>query len=139
MYRRGFEIAQDLAVVETVETTRVEYGIALAHTLLTGYSQCMDQFNKSNVQRLLDFKSSRWDTFSEEARIQEEGGLEDSQPSSELGSVENEGSLEREGAKETKVLDPFPGGEDKDESANGGTDSGVTSEGENGAVGHGEA
>ena len=118
MYRRGFEIAQDLAVVETTETTRVEYGIALAHTLLAGYSQCMDQVGKSNMQRLLDFKSSRWDTFSEEAALQE--GDEDSRPSSAVGSGENGGSVE---------------GEVKDEQLDGGTDSGVTSEGENGKDG----
>ncbi|KAK2563254.1 Tetratricopeptide repeat protein 29, partial [Acropora cervicornis] len=131
MYRRGFEIAQDLAALETTETTRVEYGIALAHTLLTGYSQCMDQVSKNNTQRLLDFKSSRWDTFSEEERV-EVGCEEVCQPNSDVGSAENEGSLQSEEVKETD------GGEEKDGSANGGTDSGVTSEGENGTVGHGE-
>ena len=130
MYRRGFEIAQDLAVVETTETTRVEYGIALAHTLFTGYSQCMDQVTKNNIQRLLDFKSSRWDTFSEEVAAENEGG-EDSQPSSDVGSGENGGSLEGDQKENAAGVSPTDG-EDKDEPANGETDSGVTSEGENG-------
>ena len=133
MYRRGFEIAQDLAAVETTETTRVEYGIALAHTLLAGYSQCMDQVGKSNMQRLLDFKSSRWDTFSEEAALEE--GDEGSQPSSAVGSGENGDSVEGEGEKENVATDPAPEGEPKDEQLDGGTDSGVTSEGENGKDG----
>lgn len=133
MYRRGFEIAQDLAAVETTETTRVEYGIALAHTLLAGYSQCMDQVGKSNMQRLLDFKSSRWDTFSEEAALEE--GDEGSQPSSAVGSGENGDSVEGEGEKENVTTDPAPEGEARDEPLDGGTDSGVTSEGENGKDG----
>lgn len=139
MYRRGFEIAQDLAAVETTETTRVEYGIALAHTLFTGYSQCMDQINKGNIQRLLDFKSSRWDTFSDEA-IAEEEGSEESQPGSDVGSAENGGSLEGEGEgeKENVATDSAPDGENKDELANEGTDSGVTSEGEIGKNGQEE-
>lgn len=137
MYRRGFEIAQDLAAVETTETTRVEYGIALAHTLFTGYSQCMDQVNKNNIQRLLDFKSSRWDTFSEEVTAENEGG-EDSQPSSDVGSGENGGSIEVEGEKENVAGGSAPDGENKDEPANGETDSGVTSEEENGKNGQGE-
>lgn len=132
MYRRGFEIAQDLAAVETTETTRVEYGIALAHTLLTGYSQCMDQVGKSNIQRLLDFKSSRWDTFSEEATADDEVG-EGSQPSSDVGSGENGDARDGEGEEENEATDPAPEGEAKEEPANGGTDSGVTSEGENGS------
>lgn len=131
MYRRGFEIAQDLAAVETTETTRVEYGIALAHTLFTGYAHCMDQVNKSNIQRLLDFKSSRWDTFSEEATALDQGG-EGSRPSSDVGSGENGGSLEEEGEMENIATEPAPDGETKEEVANGGTDSGVMSEGENG-------
>ena len=129
MYRRGFEIAQDLATVEITETTRVEYGIALAHTLLAGYSQCMDQVGKSNIQRLLDFKSSRWDTFSEEAAAEE--GDEGSQPSSAVGSGENGGSVEGEEEKENVITDSAPEGEAKDEQLDGGTDSGVRSEGEN--------
>jgi len=133
MYRRGFEIAQDLAAVETTETTRVEYGIALAHTLLARYSQCMDQVGKSNMQRLLDFKSSRWDTFSEESAAEE--GDEGSQPSSAVGSGENGGSVEGEEEKENVIIDPAPEGEAKDEQLDGGTDSGVTSEGENGKDG----
>lgn len=132
MYRRGFEIAQDLAAVETTEATRVEYGMALAHTLLAGYSQCMDQVGKSNMQRLLDFKSSRWDTFSEEATLDE--GDEGSQPSSAVGSGENSNSVEGEGEKENVTTDPAPEGEVK-EQIDGGTDSGVTSEGENGKDG----
>lgn len=132
MYRRGFEIAQDLAAVETTETTRVEYGIALAHTLLAGYSQCMDRVCKSNIQRLLDFKSSRWDTFSEEAAFE---GDEGSEPSSAVGSGENGGSVEGEGEKENVITDPAPEGEAKDEQLDGGTDSGVTSEGESGKDG----
>ena len=133
MYRRGFEIAQDLAAVETTETTRVEYGIALAHTLLAGYSQCMDQVGKSNMQRLLDFKSSRWDTFSEESAAEE--GDEGGQPSSAVGSGENGGSVEGEEEKENVITNPAPEGEAKDEQLDGGTDSGVTSEGENGTDG----
>lgn len=133
MYRRGFEIAQDLAAVETTETTRVEYGIALAHTLLAGYSQCMDQVGKSNMQRLLDFKSSRWDTFSEESAAEE--GDEGSRPSSAVGSGENGGSVEGEKEKENVITNPGPEGEAKDEQLDGGTDSGVTSEGENGKDG----
>ena len=133
MYRRGFEIAQDLAAVETTETTRVEYGIALAHTLLAGYSQCMDQVGKSNLQRLLDFKSARWDTFSEESAAEE--GDEGSQPSSAVGSGENGGSVEGEEEKENVITNPAPEGEAKDEQLDGGTDSGVTSEGENGKDG----
>lgn len=130
MYRRGFEIAQDLASVETTETTRVEYGIALAHTLFAGYSQCMDQVGKSNMQRLLDFKSSRWDTFSEEARGDDEDD-EGSQPSSAVGSEENGDTVEGEREKENVTTDTAPEGEVKDEQIDGGTDSGVTSEGEN--------
>lgn len=133
MYRRGFEIAQDLAAVETTETTRVEYGIALAHTLLAGYSQCMDQVGKSNMQRLLDFKSSRWDTFSEESAA--EKGDEGSQPSSAVDSGENGGSVEGEEEKENVIINSAPEGEVKDEQLDGGTDSGVTSEGENGKDG----
>ena len=133
MYRRGFEIAQDLAAVETTETTRVEYGIALAHTLLAGYSQCMDQVGKSNLQRLLDFKSARWDTFSEESAAEE--GDKGSQPSSAVGSGENGGSVEGEEEKENVITNPAPEGEAKDEQLDGGTDSGVTSEGENGKDG----
>ena len=134
MYRRGFEIAQDLAAVETTENTRMEYGIALAHTLLAGYSQCMDQVGKNNMQRLLDFKSSRWDTFSEEATLEEEGD-DGSQPSSAVGSGENVDTVEGEGEKEDVPTDTAPEGETKDEQVDGGTDSGVTSEGENGKDG----
>ena len=137
MYRRGFEIAQDLASVETTETTRVEYGMALAHTIFTGYSQCLDQVGKSSIQRLLDFKSSRWDTFSAEATADDDGG-EGSQPSSDVGSGENGDSLAVEGQKENEATDPDPGGETKDEPTNGGTDSGVTSEGEDGTDGGAE-
>ena len=138
MYRRGFEIAQDLAAVETTETTRVEYGVALAHTLLAGYSQCMDQVSKSNIQRLLDFKSSRWDTFSEEATLGDEEGEENegSQPSSVVGTGESEDSVEGEDDKETRTTDPTAEGETKDVQMNGGSDSGVTSEGENGKDDH---
>ena len=132
MYRRGFEIAQDLAAVEITETTRVEFGMALAHTLLAGYSQCMDQVGKNNMQRLLDFKSSRWDTFSEEAALEDDEG---SRPSSAVGSGENGDTIEGEGEEENVTADTAPDGEAKDEQIDGGTDSGVTSEGENGKDG----
>ena len=135
MYRRGFEIAQDLTAVETTETTRVEYGVALAHTLLAGYSQCMDQLSKSNMQRLLDFKSSRWDTFSEEAALGFKAN-EGSQPSSVVGTGESGDSVEGQDDKENGTSDPISEGEPKDEQVNGGSDSGVTSEGENGKDDH---
>lgn len=135
MYRRGFEIAQDLAAVETTETTRVEYGVALAHTLLAGYSQCMDQLSKSNMQRLLDFKSSRWDTFSEEAALGVKEN-EGSQPSSVVGTGESGDSFEGEGDQKIRTSYPAAKGETMDEQMNGGSDSGVTSEGENGKDDH---
>lgn len=138
MYRRGFEIAQDLAAVETTETTRVEYGMALAHTLLAGYSQCMDQAGKTNMQRLLDFKSSRWDTFSEEATLGDEEN-EGSPPSSAVGTGDNGDSVEEENGKENGTTEPAREGEAKDAQINGGTDSGVTSEGENGKDGQVES
>ena len=137
MYTRGFEIAQDLAAVETTETTRVEYGIALAHTIFTGYSQCLDQVGKSNIQRLLDFKSSRLDTFSEEA-IADDEATKGSLPSSDLGSGENEEPPLGDGEGNLPG-DTVPGVENKDEVTNGGTDSGVTSEGEDGKKGLTEA
>ena len=137
MYTRGFEIAQDLAAVETTETTRVEYGIALAHTIFTGYSQCLDQVGKSNIQRLLDFKSSRLDTFSEEA-IADDEAAKGSLPSSDLGSGENDEPPLGDG-EENLPSDTAPGVETKDEVTNGGTDSGVTSEGEDGKKGQTES
>ena len=137
MYTRGFEIAQDLAAVETTETTRVEYGIALAHTIFTGYSQCLDQVGKSNIQRLLDFKSSRLDTFSEEA-IADDEATKGSLPSSDLGSGENEEPPLGDGEGNLPG-DTVSGVENKDEVTNGGTDSGVTSEGEDGKKGQTEA
>lgn len=138
MYTRGFEIAQDLAAVETTETTRVEYGIALAHTIFTGYSQCLDQVGKCNIQRLLDFKSSRLDTFSEEA-IADYEATKGSLPSSDLGSGENDEPPLGDG-EENLPCNTAPGGDTiKEEVTNGGTDSGVTSEGEDGKKGQTES
>ena len=134
MYRRGFEIAQDLAVVETIETTRVDYGIGLAHTLLTGYSECMDQVNKSNMQRLLDFKRSRWNTFSEEDEDNGGTAYRISQQNSIVGSQTKdndlpceEGNMDVAGEVSDEAAVDQNG---KQEKVNGGSDSGVTSEGE---------
>lgn len=85
------------------------------------------------MQRLFDFKSSRWDTFLEEVVFEE--GDEGSQFSSVVGLGENGDFVEGEGEKENVIIDLVFEGEVKDELFDGGIDSGVISEGENGKDG----
>lgn len=66
MFTRAYEIANDLGETETIEQSRVQMGIAVAHTVLDGYSECMDNLDKPNMERLLVFKSTRLESFTEE-------------------------------------------------------------------------
>ena len=137
LYRRAFEIAQDLGSTEVTEGTRVQYGIAVAHTILGGYTETMDQIiDKLNIQRLLDFKSSRINTFSDEAQVEEaeldaDARMEETTGdagSQESGAVESTGSGDGREEPESSEQNIPEGQSLRD--ATGGADSGVMSEGE---------
>lgn len=68
MFKRAFEIANDLGEWEVIQRCRVELGVAVAHTALGGYSECMNNLEKPNIQRLLDFKSARFESFTDEGK-----------------------------------------------------------------------
>lgn len=68
MYKRAFEIANDLGEWVVIQRCRVELGVAVAHTTLGGYSECMNNLDKQNIQRLLDFKSARLESFTDEGK-----------------------------------------------------------------------
>lgn len=87
MFKRAYEIANELGEQEAIEQSRVELGVAAAHTVLGGYSECMDNLDKANIQRLLDFKSARLESFTDEGK--EEYLAEVSQ---EMGETKSEGS-----------------------------------------------
>lgn len=63
MFKRAYEIAQDLGNPVITEDARIKLGIAVAHHVLGGICGAMNDVNKPNLQRLLDFKSARLDTF----------------------------------------------------------------------------
>lgn len=87
MFTRAYEIANDLGERDIIENTRVVLGIAVAHTVFGTYSECMDNLDKANVQRLLDFKSARVESFTEEGQGNYFAGI-----SSKAGRTKSEDS-----------------------------------------------
>ncbi|EDO47081.1 predicted protein, partial [Nematostella vectensis] len=63
MFQRAYEIAQDLHNPVITEQARIQLGIASGHVVLSGYASCMNDVNKPNIIRILDFKSTREDSF----------------------------------------------------------------------------
>ena len=124
LFQRSFEIAEQLGDSEVIEATRVQYGIAVAHTLFGGYSECMDEMRKVNTQRLLDFKSSRVDTFSSEA--QDEAKRTDDNKEANASSQESPAASDKPSASESVKKES----EDTQDAPEGteNTDLGVTSE-----------
>ena len=136
MFKRAYEIANELGEPEAIEQSRVELGVAAAHTVLGGYSQCMDNLDKANIQRLLDFKSARLESFTDEgkeeylAEVSLEAGETQSEESntgesgvavaSDQGPSEAEETLENQDKNDNQTMDT------------NGVNSGVTSETENG-------
>lgn len=66
MFKRSYEIAQDLGNPVITEDARIQLGIASAHHVLSGLCSTMNDLNKNNLQKILDFKSARQDAFLEE-------------------------------------------------------------------------
>lgn len=74
MFKRAYEIAQDLGNPVIAEDARIKLGIAVAHHVLGGFCGAMNDINKPNLQRLLDFKSARLDTFGGEIQPESREG-----------------------------------------------------------------
>lgn len=74
MFKRAYEIAQDLGNPVIAEDARIKLGIAVAHHVLGGICGAMNDINKPNLQRLLDFKSARLDTFGGELQPEQREG-----------------------------------------------------------------
>lgn len=63
MFKRSYKIAQDLGNPVVTEDARIQLGIASAHHVLSGLCSTMNDLNKNNLQKILDFKSVRQDAF----------------------------------------------------------------------------
>lgn len=90
MFRRSYEIAQDLGNPVVTEDARIKLGIATAHHVLSGFCSTMNDVNKPNLQKILDFKSARTDTFfGDEEPQPDEGPSSQTEVLQELSMQEN--------------------------------------------------
>jgi len=65
-YKRAFKMAQDKNSFSDIESSRCEYGMALAHGLFNGEVDNMSRSNKSNLDLLLNWKSERVQAFTDD-------------------------------------------------------------------------
>lgn len=139
MFKRAYEIAQDLGNPVVIEDARIQLGIASAHNVLRGFCSTMNNVNKINLQKILDFKSARLDAFvgevndqtSEEPSSRNEVLPDLDSPTEESGVVENGEATEPVETGESNLQPVSAEGEA--EAAEGSEnketeDSGVTSE-----------
>lgn len=140
MFKRAYELAQDLGNPVVTEDARIQLGIASSHLVLSGFCSTMNVVNKPNLQKLLDFKSSRAESFfgGEEDGTPEQGTNSRAEvipdPDSQGSTAQDSGIAENEDAKaEVDDVSSKEVGEEKDETTakeatNETTDSGATSE-----------
>ena len=62
-YKRAFEMAQDKKKFDDIESSRCEYGLALAHGLFSGEVESITHTNKNNIEMLLHWKCERAQGF----------------------------------------------------------------------------
>jgi len=89
-FQCAYEVARELNDPETIEVTRVQYGIAIAHSLLAGFAECLNDITRPNTERILSWKSSRIDSFTPEAL---QATLDTTKPTSTEDKEEESGSL----------------------------------------------
>lgn len=139
MFKRAYEIAQDLGNPVVTEDARIQLGIASSHLILSGFCSTMNVVNKPNLQKLLDFKSSRAESFfgGEEDGAPEQGTSSRAEvvpdSDSQGSTAQDSGIAENEEAKaEVHDVSSKVGDEKNEatakETTNETTDSGATSE-----------
>ncbi|XP_031553571.1 tetratricopeptide repeat protein 29-like [Actinia tenebrosa] len=132
MFKRAYEIAQDLGNPVVIENARIQLGITNGHLMLSGFSTTMNNVCKSNIQKILDFKSSRSDSFSDgEQRHDNQSRAEvhidsESQDSAQESGVQETNEAETEESTQKQLSEEENSGIDAKE--NVGSDSGITSE-----------
>lgn len=136
MFKRAYEIAQDLGNPIVIENARIQLGIANGHLILSGFSTTMNNVCKTNIQKILGFKSSRLDSFTDgeqdvllhhdsQSRVEVHLESESQDSAQESGIQETNEAEVEESAKEQPSEEENSGTEAKE---NAGSDSGITSE-----------
>jgi hypothetical protein len=67
-FTKAYNISRSLNDKEAISSSRVQYGIAIAHKMLSHVSKHVENANRQCVVRIIDWKSARNDQFEKEIK-----------------------------------------------------------------------
>ncbi|KAK3099441.1 hypothetical protein FSP39_004392 [Pinctada imbricata] len=62
-FSKAYNIARSMGDMESISTNRVQYGIAMAHRMMTGFGEHVVLGNRPSLERLIQWKDDRTDEF----------------------------------------------------------------------------
>lgn len=62
-FSKAYNIARSMSDLESINTNRVQYGIAMAHKMLKGLSEHIVMGTRPALERLCEWKDARTDDF----------------------------------------------------------------------------
>ncbi|XP_064637606.1 tetratricopeptide repeat protein 29-like isoform X2 [Lineus longissimus] len=116
-FTKAYNISRSLNDKEAISSSRVQYGIAIAHKMLVHVSKHVESANRQCVGRMVDWKSSRNDQFEKEIK---DSAVETPSPSAPAQSGPSAAEI-------------------KEDEKQGGDNEQATQEGEEAPAGNGEA
>ncbi|KAK6172611.1 hypothetical protein SNE40_016231 [Patella caerulea] len=95
-FSKAYNISRSLGQTSAIHVNRVQYGIALAHRMMSGFGKHLVQTNQPSIERLTEWKSARTDEFDKPFPDPEAEELVDETPGLQLQEPERTPILEEE-------------------------------------------